>query len=871
MATLTPLTVGNATGTYSPAWTSAPNGALGDNSDATFGTVESNGTGTYDQGWELANVDADFASILTLSVVLRYRWTATPNGLTTWDTLGCRIMSGATVLAAADSGGSFKTIASSITTTTITNSASSAFAYVNTGATKTQWDAAVVEIRISQTKSKGGDTTPRAIYEADFTGTYTAAAGVTASPTAASMALSGATPAVSAGGSQSRQPTAASLTLSGAVPSVATGGPLYVSPSGSDSTGDGSIGNPWATPQPFINLSPGPGSTLYLRGGTYSPTTSYAGHAANSFGVLVGASGSPITIRNYPGETPVIDGGTTNWLTLSEDDDNNTVGTAYVVIDGIRFTNWDSGSSGIIFVGGWGAGVYTRCHDVTIRNCYFELAVGTTQNGHCVYFSYGCQYLTVEDCEFHGPGNSTDGGAGVEQYHATGDGAADQIIVQRCAFDDFLGASGSRGVQLWDDNSNTTASVLHCTFGSNNYIDIDATHHGPLLVQDNVFADTSLTLYDPNDSASTTADHNYTGETLGTGYTLTSGSSAIGGAHDGSDAGWVAYVAAIVALPTAVSLTLSGATTTVAAGGSQSRQPTAASLTLTGSTPTVATTANVTSQPTTGAMTLAGATPAVTAGGSQSRQPTAATLTLAGATPAVSVTANVTSLPTAAGLTITGATPTVAAIANVTTQPSAASLSLSGATPAVSAGGSQSRQPTSASLELTGATPAVSAGGAQSSQPSPASLTLTGATPAVSADGGVISLPTAAGLTLAGLTPNVSAGGAQSRQPSSAGLTLTGATPVVTAALGVRPLPTAASLALAGATPAVSVPIWAQPTFAELVLSGAVLDVTTGTAVIHVGGKSPRSQATFHKPRASGVRVVPKGLGIIPSDSPRST
>jgi len=175
MATLNALTVGNAAAPTGQ-WTSATNGALGDNSDATFGTVENNTTGTYDQGWELDGVNNDLASMNTLAVVLRYRWTATPTGLTTWDSLACRVMSGATVLAAADSGGAFQTVASTITTTTITNSSSTGFPYVNTGATKAQWDAAVVEIRISQTKTKGGDTTPRAIYEADFTGTYTVGA-----------------------------------------------------------------------------------------------------------------------------------------------------------------------------------------------------------------------------------------------------------------------------------------------------------------------------------------------------------------------------------------------------------------------------------------------------------------------------------------------------------------------------------------------------------------------------------------------------------------------------------------------------------------------------------------------------------------------
>lgn len=187
MATLTPLTVGNAAAPSE--WTTAGNGALGDNSDATFGSVTTNATDDYDQGWELANVDADLGNVDTLSIVLRYRWVTAPAN-TTWPTLAARVMAsdGTTVLAAADSGGTFETVASNITTTTITNSASVPFTHVNTTANKTTWDGAVVQIRISRVRSKGGDSSAQAVYEADLTGTYTAIG-----PTAVANFLSSAT------------------------------------------------------------------------------------------------------------------------------------------------------------------------------------------------------------------------------------------------------------------------------------------------------------------------------------------------------------------------------------------------------------------------------------------------------------------------------------------------------------------------------------------------------------------------------------------------------------------------------------------------------------------------------------------------------
>ena len=178
MPTLTPLTVGNAQTTSptepTPNWDSAPNGALGDSSDSTYGYVSTNASGTYSHGWAMDNVDADFDSMLTLSIVLRYAWGSAPSN-TTWTALNARVRaSDGTVLAAFLSGGSAKLIVSNITTTTPTNSASVAFNYVNTSATKSQWDTAAVEIEIVRSKTKGGDTSEQRVFEATLTGTYVA-------------------------------------------------------------------------------------------------------------------------------------------------------------------------------------------------------------------------------------------------------------------------------------------------------------------------------------------------------------------------------------------------------------------------------------------------------------------------------------------------------------------------------------------------------------------------------------------------------------------------------------------------------------------------------------------------------------------------
>lgn len=73
----------------------------------------------------------------------------------------------------------------------------------------------------------------------------------------------------------------------------------YVSPTGSDNQ-TGAIERPFASLQHAHDLAQ-PGDTIYLRGGVYALST----------GIQLtrdGTSGAPITIANYPGETPILDG-----------------------------------------------------------------------------------------------------------------------------------------------------------------------------------------------------------------------------------------------------------------------------------------------------------------------------------------------------------------------------------------------------------------------------------------------------------------------------------------------------------------------------------------------------------------------------------
>ena len=182
MATLTPFTVGDLADPSSE-WDSATNGDLGDDSDLTFGHYGSGNPGgatIADQGWEGNAIDSDLGSMDTLFCVLRKAVDATNADVTF--ALRCRIMDGATVLAASESGGTMQNIENNIANTSPENTSSVEFVYVNTGAAKSSWDAMVVEVSVRRVRSKGGGTNRLEIYEADFTGTYTVAVASTFLP-----------------------------------------------------------------------------------------------------------------------------------------------------------------------------------------------------------------------------------------------------------------------------------------------------------------------------------------------------------------------------------------------------------------------------------------------------------------------------------------------------------------------------------------------------------------------------------------------------------------------------------------------------------------------------------------------------------------
>jgi len=143
--------------------------------DANDFVTAPNDTNNSDYKFTITATPAGFGAIKTLNWQVRYALSATPPA-SNKDTYGLsiRIVNGATILAAADSGGTFSVIVSTTTmSTTYANSAATAFAYVNTGASKATWDGAVCELRQTYAQTGSKDAHAVRVSAIEFTGGIT--------------------------------------------------------------------------------------------------------------------------------------------------------------------------------------------------------------------------------------------------------------------------------------------------------------------------------------------------------------------------------------------------------------------------------------------------------------------------------------------------------------------------------------------------------------------------------------------------------------------------------------------------------------------------------------------------------------------------
>ncbi len=168
------------------AWTSAPDNALNDDSDSTYGYIAVNADRLSLPAscaeYNLSDTASDFTTAISGTVNVKYRWDnsthTSPYYATSklWPSLGVRVVKsdGSTVLASATGAVNMQTVASSITAETATWSGEISFGYVDPDATKTDWDGAKIQIGITTDKVGGGNAFWQCVLEAKVTLAYTA-------------------------------------------------------------------------------------------------------------------------------------------------------------------------------------------------------------------------------------------------------------------------------------------------------------------------------------------------------------------------------------------------------------------------------------------------------------------------------------------------------------------------------------------------------------------------------------------------------------------------------------------------------------------------------------------------------------------------
>jgi hypothetical protein len=222
-------------------------------------------------------------------------------------------------------------------------------------------------------------------------------------------------------------PTATPVPTPAPTATPAPTGAHYLAPNGNDSNA-GTLSAPWGTLGGAIGKLK-PGDTLYVRGGTYNVTNRI------SYVTVAGTASSPISITNYPGETPVFTSQVrqVDYLYFSD-------GARYITLSGLVFrgpdlTSADSdGESLIGFVG--------NASNITLDGNTFLGSPTWNSLQHLVYFAGPGTNLRVTNNTFDGRGSKGDA---ITSYHDPNDA---NVLVQGNRFMNL-----DQGILIWSSIS----------------------------------------------------------------------------------------------------------------------------------------------------------------------------------------------------------------------------------------------------------------------------------------------------------------------------------------------------------------------------------------------------------------------------------
>ena len=139
-----------------------------------------------------------------------------------------------------------------------------------------------------------------------------------------------------------------------------------------DGNGDGTLDDPYSLTTAFTDGAVLPGETLWLRGGTYYWETRSPGEKGYVVS-LRGTSGAPITIRPYPGERAIIDGGLKGKSNEAPYPEYLRIRDLEVLVsenvnDPTRLSEYEGSEPPADLVRPWGGMEFARGHDIKLIN-----------------------------------------------------------------------------------------------------------------------------------------------------------------------------------------------------------------------------------------------------------------------------------------------------------------------------------------------------------------------------------------------------------------------------------------------------------------------------------------------------------------------
>jgi hypothetical protein len=139
-----------------------------------------------------------------------------------------------------------------------------------------------------------------------------------------------------------------------------------------------------------------PGDTLLVRGGTYHDPGGYDWATTAS-----GTASAPITVKAYPGETSVFDGGASAPATGDNSHPQQALilkGVAYVTFEDLNFTHYDPWDNGILIIDGSAHITFRRIHS------YANYTATTTEHD---FYLVASNSILIDDCTLDGIAGSS--------------------------------------------------------------------------------------------------------------------------------------------------------------------------------------------------------------------------------------------------------------------------------------------------------------------------------------------------------------------------------------------------------------------------------------------------------------------------------